>query len=113
MSKLAVCLSLLGAVGLVLSCGKSCDHYAAYSLTINLKDASGTEVCDSEVTATDGTEVFALYSIGCSFVGPEERSGTFVVSVSHAGRTTISEPFQVSSGECHVNGQRVELILAS
>jgi len=100
-------------VVLVASRGTSCDDSATASLTVYVTDASGSRVCDAEVTATDGSEVFTLEPFDCSYGGPWERSGIFVVHVSHDGRTAASDAVEIRSGECHVKGKRVDLIVSA
>jgi hypothetical protein len=113
LTRLACCVPLLPITTLLSSCSKSCDEYAGASLTVYVTDSMGTAVCDAEVTATDGSEVFALEANGCSYAGPWERAGTYVVKVSHDGQTAESESIRVTSGECHVKGKRVDLNLSA
>ena len=93
--------------------GGSCDESAASSLSVYVTDASGTEVCDAKVTATDGSEVFPMHVSGCTYVGPFERAGTYVVNVSRDGYSAASGPIHIGSGECHVEGKRVDLTLSA
>jgi hypothetical protein len=90
-------------------CGKSCDEYAVAALNVDVVDASGAPICDAEVIATNDTDAFVLEAMGCSYVGAWERSGTYVVQVSHAGRITTSESIRVESDGCHPKGVRVDL----
>jgi hypothetical protein len=98
---------LVVAIG--ASSSKSCDEFAAASLTVALTNSSGSAICDAEVTATDGSETFKLEPVGCSYAGPWERAGTYVIRASHGDQTLVSEPTRVSSGECHVKGKRLDL----
>jgi hypothetical protein len=106
-------LSSIAAASFGSSC-RSCDEYATASLTAYVTDAAGAAVCDAVVTATDGAEVFPMENHGdCSYTGPWERAGTYVVTVSHGGQETRSDPVRVRSGACHVSGKRVDLVASA
>jgi hypothetical protein len=104
---------MIAVVILVVSIGvsssRNCDKSASASLTVALTNSSGSAICDAEVTATDGSETFILEPVGCSYAGPWERAGTYLIRASHGGQMLISEPTRVSSGECHVKGKRLDL----
>ncbi len=113
-STISLCLlPLLASTLVVSSCVTSCDDYATAALTVGVIDSSGTPICDADVVATDGSEEFILEASGCSYAGAWERSGTYVVHVSHDGRTATSESIHVTSGKCHVKGKSVDLAIPS
>jgi hypothetical protein len=98
------------------ACGKQCDEYAAAALTVRVVGSAGLRVCDAEVIALDGDESLCLESLGgsdCSYAGAWERSGTYVVRATFKNKEAISKPVRVTSGDCHVNGQIVDLTLAA
>ncbi len=99
-------LPMLASTVLVSSCVTSCDDYGTAALTVGVTDSTGTPICDADVVAIDGSEEFILEASGCSYSGPWERPGTYIVRVSHNGRTATSESVRVASGKCHVKGMR-------
>ena len=104
-------LALLGSP-LVAACSKeACTLEARAGLTVTVYDARAALVCDAVVTARDGTLSERLMLNGCTYSGVYERAGTYSVEVV-AGSTSKTVPdLVVSSGECHVNGLAVTVVL--
>lgn len=107
---LALSVILPGAALSVVQCGgtepQGCALYAAFSLSVTVKDPTGALVCDATVTATDGAfseQLMALPGASCTYAGPAERAGTYEVTVSKAGYSTaILRNLVVGRDECHV-----------
>jgi hypothetical protein len=85
--------------------GVICTMIAVSSLNVTVRDAStGTPVCDATVTALLGGENYSLRQTGdCRYAGPEERAGSFEVSVVRTGYLpTAVTNVRVGRDECHV-----------
>lgn len=108
-------LLLLVAAPAASSCTKACKDYASAGLTVSVRDADGTPVCDAVVDAIDGVETIHLEATAgsdCGYVGAWERTGRYIVTANRDGSTATSERVTVSAGECHVKGKRVDLTLS-
>ena len=105
----------LATPNFVGSCGgKDCEAYGAPALAVRVRLANGTEVCDADVVAKDGSDEFVLEHPGganCTYYGVWERAGRYSVTATHDGETATSAGVKVASGDCHVKGKEVELIL--
>jgi hypothetical protein len=109
-------LALLLAVPTVESCGGAdCKEYGAPALMVSVLDAHGAPVCDADVVATDGSDVFALEGssgVPCMYYGAYERAGKYIVTATLGGESAISERISVSSRACHVKSKQVSLTLS-
>lgn len=86
-----------------------CTQEAKAGLNITVKDALTNEILSNgvAVTAQDGTYTETLEAFTGDattvFIGAWERQGTYIVTVSKQGyQTFTSSPIQVTSDECHV-----------
>lgn len=106
---------------LFLSCTKTDETYctleARAGLNVTVKDAVTNELLGEGITvkATDGnyTETLELYNFnGPVFLGAWEREGNYTISVTGSGYVPyVSEMVTVTSDECHVIPQQLEIIL--
>lgn len=106
-------VGLLGAGSVAAGGCSPCDDYATASMTISVVDSTGSPVCDASVTAVDGSEVFELEpSIGadCTYAGPWERGGSYVVQATR-GDATGTQTVDVRVGACHVKQELVSITL--
>lgn len=88
---------------------------AGLNVTVNFKNSDITPPVGITVTAVDGDFSEVLMNIDASkaeFFGVFERPGTYIISVSKAGYSTFtSEPITVTADECHVIGEKVNVVL--
>lgn len=88
---------------------------AGLNVTVSLKNNAFTTPEEITVTAVDGDFSEVLMNIDANkaeFFGVFERPGTYIITVSKAGYGTFtSEPITVTSDECHVIGEKVDVIL--
>jgi hypothetical protein len=107
---LAAALLPLGLSGCASVAGPViCTAIAVSSLNVTVRDqATAQHICDATVVAVRGGVPYELRRAGsgtpegCTYAGPEERAGTFEVSVTRGGYETATARAQVSADECHV-----------
>lgn len=97
--------------------GIPCTQEARAGLNITVKDAVTNQILGNgiSVIAKDGnyTETLEFFNgTNPIFSGAYEREGTYIVTVSGVGYTTfVSEAIIVTSDECHVIPQQLEIAL--
>lgn len=101
----------------VIGCGaddKQCDLSAAVGLSVSVVDSQDAPVCDVTVHIQDGAyEEEGTLDLGmCVFHGAVERAGTYDVSALRDDVVLAEEQVVVPAGECHVQGQKVTLVVA-
>ena len=85
-----------------------CTAIAVSSLAVTVRDAvTAQPVCDARVVALQGGTTYELRPLGeatgCTYSGPEERSGLFDVRVTKAGYEDAAVTnVRVTADECHV-----------
>lgn len=91
--------------------GTNCTTVFIYGLNITVVDAaSQTPVCDAQIVARDGaySETLTMQPAGsCVYLGAGERTGTYSLTVTRAGYTTVTRAAPVvrdDSDGCHVVG---------
>ncbi|HEX2570849.1 MAG TPA: hypothetical protein VH877_14925 [Polyangia bacterium] len=95
----------------------TCTAEARSSLNVTVIDAvTGRRLCDAAVAATEGSYNATLMPGGspgsCSYFGPFERPGTYLVVASHAGYLTGHEGDAVVTRDaCHVQTTSVTVQL--
>ncbi len=95
----------------------ACTQEARAGLNVTVKDASTNNYLGigTTVLATDGNYSETLEymeGIVASFVGAWEREGNYILTVSAEGYATyVSETIIVTSDECHVIPQQIEVLL--
>lgn len=114
---------LLCSLFVFLSCTSNkindiqCTEEARAGLNITVKNAVSNKVLGAgiKVIAKDGnyTETLEFFNANNPvFSGAWERAGTYIVTVSGVGYVTfISESIMVTSDECHVIPQQLEIAL--
>ncbi|MDO9274227.1 MAG: hypothetical protein Q7T92_01595 [Lutibacter sp.] len=94
-----------------------CTTEARAGLNITVKDAITNQLLGESVNvkATDGnyTETLEFYDANNPiFSGAWEREGTYIVTVSGVGYVTfVSGAITVTSDECHVIPQQLQVVL--
>jgi hypothetical protein len=94
-----------------------CTEEARAGLNITVKNAVTNQILGEGITvkATDGnyTETLELFNANNPvFSGAWERAGTYIVTVSDDGYVTfVSESITVTSDECHVIPQQLQVTL--
>lgn len=95
----------------------NCTQEARAGLNITVKNAVTNQILSTGITviAKDGnyTETLELFNgSNPMFSGAYERQGTYIITVSGVGYTTfISEAIIVTSDECHVIPQQLQINL--
>lgn len=114
---------LLCSLFIFLSCTSNkindiqCTEEARAGLNITVKNAVSNQVLGTgiKVIAKDGnyTETLEFFNANNPvFSGAWERPGTYIVTVSGVGYATfVSESITVTSDECHVIPQQLEIAL--
>lgn len=94
-----------------------CTEEARAGLNITVKNAVTNQILGEGITvkATDGnyTEILEFFNVNNPvFSGAWERAGIYIVTVSGAGYVTfVSESMTVTSDECHVIPQQLQVSL--
>ncbi|MEX2350697.1 MAG: hypothetical protein WD554_07435 [Flavobacteriaceae bacterium] len=97
--------------------GIACTQEAKAGLNVTVKDATTNNYLGlgTTVLAKDGNYSETLINIDVivpEFAGAWEREGNYILTVSAEGYVTyISETITVTSDECHVIPQQVEVLL--
>lgn len=97
--------------------GIPCTEEARAGLNITVKNAVTNQIFGEGVTvkATDGNYIETLEFFDSNnpiFSGAWERAGTYIVTVSGVGYVTfVSESITVTSDECHVIPQQLQVSL--
>jgi hypothetical protein len=113
--------SCIGPAGVVVRLERvrpPCDAAALMSFQITVRDPAGVPVCDASIVVSAGDFVEELRPVPgddgtCTWAGPVERPGTYVVTVSKAGYETLVVPAVVTKepGDCHVVPAEIDLQL--
>lgn len=110
-------LALLTLAGCGLQNEVACTAIAAYGLNVTVvDDATGQQLCNATVTATEGTYAEPLTTFTstapCTYLGATERAGTYRIDVEAPGYAdgTVADVV-VDKDECHVIGEAVEVRL--
>ena len=86
----------------------ACTTVVISSLNVTVRDrTTSARLCDASVVAVQAGTTYELQLVGtppsCSYEGPEERSGAFVLRVSRPGYSSAVVPnIQVGRNVCHV-----------
>ncbi len=95
----------------------NCDLSLRFGLNVTVQASDQTPICDATVTAVDGTYTETLMPLpggDCAYVGAGERAGTYRIRAEKTGFMAAERAgVVVEDGECHVEGQNVELTLTS
>jgi hypothetical protein len=88
--------------------GVICTLQAVSSLNVTVRDAATSQrICDATVVATLQDVRYELRPSGpaelCTYSGPEERAGSFMVEVTKTGyQSAAAQNARVTADECHV-----------
>jgi hypothetical protein len=87
--------------------GRLCTDIAVWSFRVHVEDSStGAQICDANVTASDGSVDTPLEPLGgsdCLYVGVAEQLGTFQITTAKAGYRTSATMLTVDQSDgCHV-----------
>lgn len=116
-------LPLIICLFIFLSCTSNktdeiqCTEEARAGLNITVKNAVNNQILGEGITvkATDGnyTETLEFFNANNPvFSGAWERAGTYIITVSGVGYVTfVSESITVTSDECHVIPQQLQVSL--
>ncbi|HEU4412367.1 MAG TPA: carboxypeptidase-like regulatory domain-containing protein [Polyangiaceae bacterium] len=96
--------------------GRTCTKGVVQALDLDVRDASGAEVCDATATARDGAFEATLRPTpgkrGCTWAGLPERPGIYQVTVQKPGYEPAMVPaVYVTHDGCHVETENVSLWL--
>jgi hypothetical protein len=94
----------------------ACSQEAASAVVVTVLDGpSGTSLCGATVIVHDGTFTEKLSQWpaypGCSYSGPYERAGNYLVDVELGSRSASISNVKVGHDSCHVVTQRVIVTL--
>jgi hypothetical protein len=88
-----------------------CTTEARPSLIVTVMGPEG-RICDADVVAEQDGDRSTLVGSECTYAGPPERPGTFVVTASKSGFRPSTATVTVGSDECHVIGEKITLTLS-
>jgi hypothetical protein len=117
MKNLLLIVAVLSILGCKKDDGIACTMEARAGLNVTVKDAVTNNYLGigTTVVATDGTYSETLeYMEGIipTFAGAWEREGNYILTVLAEGYATyVSETITVTSDECHVIPQQIEVLL--
>jgi len=108
--------TLMTILILLAGCGseqQDCTAIAAVSVSVTVVDADGLPVDDAEVTylREDADESESCEEFDGTFLCGYEVSGDIVVRAEADGYQPAEQTVFVAAGECHVDGESVELVL--
>ena len=107
---------VIGIAAVATGCHRTnCLDYALSALSVRVVDATGEDVCDARVVATEGNYVEQLTAAphehgGCGYSGARERGGHYTVTATW-NSTAQQSDIEVGSDDCHVIPERVTLEL--
>jgi hypothetical protein len=114
---IAIFVALTCAAGLT-SCGRSvaCTADALFSLRVTVVDATGKQICNASVVATDGSfsaalPVSRLGPRSCIYLGPTERAGMYSIAARSGAKESTVNDVKVTRDSCHVNPRQVTIRL--
>ncbi len=117
MKKIFLIAVVLTMLGCKKDDGIACTLEARAGLNVTVKDANTNNYLGigTTVIATDGNYSETLQfmeGIIPTFAGAWEREGGYILTVSAEGYVTyVSETIAVTSDECHVIPQQIEILL--
>lgn len=106
--------SLLLALTLAWLTACSCPTVARNAVFVTSKDArTNAAVCDARVFVEEGRFRAELPALGCSYSGPTERPGTYVIKIEHAAhRAKTVSGIEVDEDSCgSVEPQQIEVLV--